>query len=729
MTRHYWTAGVRSDPAEIDDQEIDLRALMGMMRRRMRLVIATFSVVVVLAALVLLSLTPKYTASVLVLVDPAQKNLLDPGAVATTGLSESARVDSEVEIIRSDATLLSVIDQQKLVSDPEFGVSLGWRSWLVSLLRISEVKLPTGEEALHQVLSNLRGATGVTRRGTTNLIEISADSRDPKRAADLANAVADAYIAQQVQTKIDAATTVRDILQRRLQDAQAAMGNSEERLDQFVFQNLGQIIADTGDARISGLRDQISQLQATRDATARLADVVSGGLTRRDWTSLRQSLESDAAKALYRKREALEAQLSHAGPGDRSAIDLAAELASLDEQLANTAQIELSGIKKTLTDTEGALNDLRGEIRTAALNSNLPASMLTTIYGLQQDAGISRSQYQALLSRLRDVEIQADMQVADSRIVSPAIPPEHPSFPKIGLSLMAAGLLGAFLGVGLAYLRENYVGGFVSERQAESVLRVPVAASVPRVRLSGTGRDFSSPADMVVAEPISVYAESIRRIRASVDHAPSGPGKQHGPGHGTVLMVTSAVPGEGKSSLALALGRTYAISGKRAILIDCDLRKPSVHRHLNIQPTAGLYDYLSNRGDDSRIGDFLTRDPLTPLTVATGLRPSAGATDHLVMGATFDKLLDAAVENFEIVILDAPPIGPIVDGLYLARRADVILMVVQWAHTSQDDVRRALASLETARPAESLIEAVLNGSDAGRSAYGGSYSGYFEQSA
>lgn len=720
-----------SDDFLPDDREIDLRALLGLLRRQLRLIIVSFVVVVMVAALVVFSLTPKYTASALILVDPAQKNLLDPNSANTSGVSESSRVESEAEIIRSDSTLLEVINDQKLVSDPEFGVSLGLRAWLTGILRISDVKLPTGKEALHQVLANLQKAVHVERRGLTYLIDISVDSDSPDRAATLANAIANAYIHDQVQAKIAATIASRDILQRRLDQAKLALSESETSLDDFVFQNVDRIVSETGETKLSDLRKELTLTDQKRLEASHLADLVAKGIDQRDWQTLQQSLESDAAKALERQRADLISSLAGLDPTAQRAVDLKAELAKIEDELTKTARIELSGLKKDVATAESGIANLKGEIRTAALNSDLPADLLTNIYGLQQNAAVSRNQYQLLLSRLRDVEAQAELQLPDSRVVSPAIPPNRPSFPKTTLMLGASGLIGLMLGIVLAYLRENYIGGFVSDRQVESVLHIPVSASVPRLKLSGSGgQGPRSPAETIVAEPISVFSESVRRLRAGIDQSMDrlAAAKSTAAAGGTVIMVTSAVPGEGKSSLSLSLGRTYALAGRSTIVIDCDLRKPSVHRHLDLEPSAGLFDYLASKGEGVRIDDILIQDPLTPLAIITGMRRANAATDQLVVGAAFDKLLDAATKSFEIVILDAPPIGPIVDGLYLAKRADIIAMVIQWAQTSQEDARRALSGLQSAKRPETQIQAVLNATDNGPSSYGGRYSGYFEQS-
>ncbi|MEX0627597.1 MAG: GNVR domain-containing protein, partial [Cucumibacter sp.] len=339
------------------------------------------------------------------------------------------------------------------------------------------------------------------------------------------------------------------------------------------------------------------------------------------------------------------------------AVDLRAELARLDQELRRTARIELGSLRDSLAQSQGALSDLRGSIRNAALSAELPTDLLTTVYSLQQEASVARSQYQVLLSRLRDVEAQADLQLAEARIVSPALEPSGPSFPRVSLILAVATMFSLALGIGIAYLRENYVGGFVSDRQVESVLRLPTSVSVPRLRTHDDTGELAllSPADAIVTAPISQYSERVRRIGASVDQLLRSREPGSGSARGSVLMVCSAIPGEGKSTLALSLGRSYALSGKRPILIDCDLRKPSIHRHLGIQPSRGLYEFLASHGQQIKFSDIVVRDSQTLLAMAIGARGSGTPTDHLVFGTAFEHLVESAAAAFDTVILDTPP--------------------------------------------------------------------------
>jgi capsular exopolysaccharide synthesis family protein len=291
------------------------------------------------------------------------------------------------------------------------------------------------------------------------------------------------------------------------------------------------------------------------------------------------------------------------------------------------------------------------------------------------------------------------------------------------LILPLSALAALCLAVGLAFLYENVIGGFSSEEQAESVLRVKVASSLPRLK---TGRpDQTSFAELMVNAPISVFSESVRRVRASVDRAAKTGTVL---GQGIVVMVSSTAPDEGKTTAALALARSYALSGKSTLLIDCDLRKPSVHRQLGIEPSVGFLDYLTaEAGDAINIQTITAKDPLSPATVIAGAHRSSLPTDQLIASTAFVQLINAARRSFDIVVLDTPPIGPVVDSLYIAQHADVIVFVVRYASTPQTEARKALASLGAAKSHGAEILAVLNQQDSSSPSYSKRYGAYFSQ--
>ncbi len=711
--------------------ELDIRALLGVLRRHVRLILSVLGIVLALACVALFTLKPVYTASTLVMVDPSHKDLLNPEDVAQNASADSARVDSEVELVKSETTLLRVIKENNLVTDPELGVSLGLKDKILAFLRVASPQLPTGDEALQIVVRKLRDAINVQRRGLTYLITIDAKSTQPATAARLANAMADAYIKDQVEAKINATLASRDILQARIRDASATVAKSEDAFDSFISDNIERISAETGRTDLLQIRKDLEAAIAKRTDAARVVQLIQTSLATQDWGAVADALKNEAVAKLEADREALERMIAGVAQGSPQAVDLRAELARLDAQLTSAAQSGLASLQAEVTAAGALASDLRAQLRSDVLASNLPAEVLTNIYELQQNAELARTQYQTMLSRLRNLDTQAYLQVADSRVVSQALPPAQPSFPNPPLILTLSGLFGLGLGVVLAFLLENYVGGLTSEGQIEAVLRTRVAATVPRERAARVkpGEEGRTVADLITQSPLSAFAEALRRVRIGVDQAV----RRHPPreaASGSIIMITSAAPNEGKTTISLALARAYALAGRSTLLIDCDLRKPRLHRYLNVAPSNALLDYLAGDGAGIHSLDpFMTVDPDSGVQVITGSRRSDVSTDQLITGKAFSSLIDAASKSFDIVILDTPPVGPVVDGLYLAPLADVIVFVVRWSSTSQRDGREAVTGLDQAKRPDTEIVAVLNQNEHARHRYYSRYGSYYDGSA
>jgi polysaccharide biosynthesis transport protein len=706
----------------LDEPEFDLRGIVGVLRRHWKLVLATLVSVLAAAALFLLFVPPIYTASTLILVDPAHKDLLDPNQRAGESGTENARVESEVELVRSEATLVRVIDALHLTADPEFGPHLGLLGTAMSLLAFSPGTPQTPDAILLSTIDNLRDALRVQRRGLTYLISIEMNSSDPAKAASIANAVASSHIKEQLDAKIQSTLASRDIIQSRVADAGTAVSDSEKAFDDFIAQYIDAIAAQSGRKDLLELRQQLAAIGARRAQTTASVSLVEQSLANGDWPALATALGSDAIRGIEAKRSGLATELAALAQGSERANGLKAQIADLQGQLQTAAMAALTSLRDQIVALQTQASSLRDQLPADLLGSDLPPEVLTRIYELQQNAEIARAQYQTLLARLRDLDAQAYLQVPDSRVVSAALSPNAPSFPNPPLVLTVAGVLGIGLGVLLAFLLENYVGGFTSEAQTQAVLKTKVVAAMPRQRGDKRAAGETTVADYVLHSPLSPFAESVRRIRGGIDRAVRNKTSQGG----ITVMVSSAAPGEGKTTVALSLARAYALSGRSTLLIDCDLRKPSVHRQLGLDPSNGLIDYLSHgKRPAPGIDTFMTMDHGSGAQVIVGSRRSDVPTDELVSSRTFARLVDAARQNFDIVIIDTPPLGPVVDGLYLAPLADAIVFVIRWTKTSQQEVRRGLTSLEDAKRPEARIVAVLNQQEGAPQGYSSKYAGYY----
>lgn len=712
------------------EYDISLREILRIVRRRIWLIAAAVVLCGGVGLVALLAIKPVYSASALVMVDPSQKDLLDPGQ-ASAGFSDSARVDSEVQLVDSDTNMLLVARDLDLASDPEFGVTVGLTDLVKAFLKVGDSTTLTAEQAVQVVTAKLKGAVGVQRRGLTFLIDVSARSARPEFAAKLANAIAKTYIDQQLQSKVNGTLASRNIIQARVQGASDAVAESENAFDRFIDDNLASISASTGRMDLVQLRDEITKLAQTKTSESSQVEVTQAALAQRDWAAIASTLGDEAIANLNKQRADLLSSLADVPDQSDAAVNLRGELADLEGKLQRDTTKVIATLQSSVADSQARMVELRNQLRTDVLGSNLPAETLTQLYELQKSAEIARNQYQTLLSRQADLENQAYLQVPDSRIAAEAIPPNVPTFPNPRLFLGLALAAGLGFGLVLAFLVENFIGGFSTEEQAQNILRSPVIATLPRQR-SGKRRvgGGDGVADIIVAAPLSVFAESIRRVRIGIDQAVSRKRLEIGedPGSSRTILVTSTAPKEGKTTIALSLARAYALSGRSTLLIDCDLRNPSLHKYLAGEQPHGLLEYLGGGADRPELGSIMMTDADSGAQLILGSRRrNDRPTDQFIAGPAFANIIKAAEKSFEVVILDGPPVGPLVDPLYLVGLVDVVAFVVRWGKTPQQQVRKSVAQLKSAAPPNVDLLLVINSQDGSNAAYTGRYGSYYEE--
>ncbi len=712
------------------DQEFDLRSMLAMLKRQSRVILATFVLVLGVCTLVIFALRPAFTASTLILVERGNTDLLTTTPAGTTS-GDAAQVDSEIQIASSRPVISSVIDDAHLLDDPEFTDNTSLIDRIAQLLRISSPQQPSPEEVRKIVLGKLNAAVNIDRNGVTNLFTITATADDPRTAANIANALADAYVHQQVESKISSKLAARDVIQSRITDANQNVIATEEAIDEFIASSIDTIAEQTGRSDLVQLRNELKQAEATRTTLGNQIDLASRDLTAGNWSSLSKVINSDEFDTLQQRYYDLQQQAAAAAPDSGSLSDLQQQIAKVSAQLQQAGSSAVNSLRSQVLDAQGLAADLKIQLRSSSLAADLPPAVLTKLYELQQNAEFARNQYQALLSRLNQLESEAYLQVANSRIVSRATPPDRPSFPNRKL-LMAVAALGALgLAVMMAFAVENFVGGITSEGQLGSLLHTTVVSVVPRVsmrRKGPNGERLISPADMIWAMPYSMFAESIRRMQIGIDQAlRRARSRQRLNEQGSVVMVTSANASEGKSTIALSLARSYAVSGRKTLLIDCDLRKPSMHKQLALQPSTGLSNYLGGSYSNADLHSLLVRDPHSQVEIVLGAKKEGVPTSRLISSGMLVELIEAARATFDITILDTSPVGPVVDALYLAQHADVITAVTSWANTSQAEAKAAIAALGEAKQPYSELLSVLNGRKIQRRHVKNIYAGYYSE--
>lgn len=703
-------------PAEASS--FDIRGVIGFLRRRAGLIASIFVAVVAIGGLVLLQLTPRYEATSLVIVDPRPNDIFNASAQNSLVPPDIARVTSEVEILKSPVVLVEAIRKLNLTLDAEFGPRTSPLDW-VRALAGSPVSL-TGEETLQETLKHLVKAVSVDRRRGTYVIAIDVQSESPEKAARIANEIADSYIDLQIQSKIDQVTSTQRALQAQLGSASATLQRSEARIDSFIDENVDRISDPSMRQALDAIRQDIDANRREQTQLQNVAERARKMLSSRSWDGLVAELKLASLDADNRARLLAEAKLAEVGRETPQAIDLRARLAEIEQKLTTETSRALTRLDADVEAKQADAQQLRDRLRRAITSSDLPRNLLVRLYEIQQEADSSRNLYQALLGRVMSVGAQRDLQMPDSRIVSPALPPADPAFPRKTLMFGGLALAALFFAFGVAYLRENYVGGLTEETQVAAVLGASFVAAAPKIAAHELHGSAEHTAAEVVLHPISPYSEAMRRVRLGLD---IGLQSQPPASGGRVVLVTSTLPNEGKTQTAVSLARSLALSGKSVLLVDGDLRRPSVGQETGIQSETGLGALLSANVPlaSDAVDRLSVPDSLTKAKVLLGFRSAQSPDDVLYRRDVFKAFVRQATEQFDFVIFDSSPLLPIVDARLLVPFANAVVFVVRWAKTRQGDARTAMADITRLTNGRGPTIAVLNLVEGSSTTYGYAY--------
>ncbi|MFN3933039.1 MAG: GumC family protein [Parvibaculum sp.] len=717
--------------------EFDLKALYLTLRKRLVLILGvTFGLTALVMAAVLQQ-TPLYTATAQVLLDRQKMQVTDMATVMSGLPSDSATVDSEVEILRSRSLAERVIGRLDLLEDPEFNSKLhepsAWR-WLSPRVWLSEIQDLVSSNAesagdaarqraeldavIDRVLANLE----IAREGATYVINIGFTSENPAKAARIANAFAETYILDQLEAKFDATRQANEWLSRRLaelrqqvQDADRAVEifRSEQGLEssrgvtvseqQLSELNAQLILARTALAEARAKYDRARQIRASGGSIESMADVVQSGTI----SSLRQK-QAELARELANLS-------SRYGPRHPEVVNAEAQRRDIDIQIGAEISRIIGSLQNNVSVAETRVASLQQSLREIRGETGEDSQAMIQLRELEREAAANRAVYESFLNRFKETSQQQDLQVPDSRVISPATAPLSPSYPRKMLALAVALVLSAMLGVGLAFLLEHLDNGLGTGRDVEEALGLPHLVSIPLVPAEkGPGGKPLKPHDYLVQKPLSAFSESLRSLRSAlqlsnVDNPPK------------VILFTSALPNEGKTTTSVSFARAAAASGLKVVLVDCDLRHPSVHKTFGLAtPAAGLVELLAERLDSEAVMIEDEKTSLRILPIATG---TANPPD-LMASSQMHLLIDRLRKDYDLVVLDSAPVLPVSDSRVLSRLADETVFVVRWSDTPKDAAQSAVRELRLYQ--SNIAGAILVAVDAAKQAkYGYGDGGYY----
>jgi capsular exopolysaccharide synthesis family protein len=699
---------------------LDIYDFFGIFRRRFMSFII-MAVLILTPALLYINVTdPKYTATALIQVDPDRNILQEVQDEFRNNASMSALVDGEAEVIRSDRVLIQLIRDAGLLSDPEFGVKHSRMDRLKNMIGLEMSALPTGEVALNQIMNRLRNATDVRRRGGTYLVEISVTTKTPEKSADLANKIVDIHTRLQVDEKIRRLTFARDVIAGRLEESREALEDSETRLSEFFLNAVDITISQTGRADLFDLKAGIETAQNRITEIDRRQALVSQLLAPDRAMVSYADLSDEALRNLMRQREVLRDEITQ-NPVNKDVLE--SRIASLDTQISRRASTTLSALRQEASDAKTELGRFEGDLRSSLLAGDVPPRVLSGMFELQQEGEIARANYMSMLSRMRQLESMADLQVPDLRVVSEAVPSFTKSSPRSRLILLVGFAFSLLGGMGFALLREFQIGGFTSIEHVSNTLRIEDVLSVPY--FSKPGKDT---VHLIKTDPLGAYAESIRRLRylsqklidkiisEKQDFMRTGAARNKRDGkfisaaeqdiqRGKIICVTSTTQDEGKTTLAISLARSFADAGLKTVIVDLDLRNPSVADILGSPKNDNLI--LSLKGEISDVGIVPKYDG-SALDIIPGGQRARIPTDQIFTSESFVRFVENLKDSYDLVIFDCPPVMPVIDPLLVIRHADIVMMPIRFGQTTQSGVKAALKRISSEIQPNTRVIPVLN---------------------
>jgi exopolysaccharide transport family protein len=718
----------------------ELQKLIAIFRRRSRLFISVALVILAAVVLVTFQQTPRYTATANVMIDTRKHAVSDIQDVLSGLPADSSVVDTEVEILKSRSLAERVVADQKLDQDPEFNSNLRkpslvgavfgapfaavgnlFASHAPQTVAAADLKATKAHEAVvDSVLSRLK----VHRSGLTYVIDVAFESKDAAKAAAVANAFASLYLTQQLQDKYDATQQANQWLNQRLAELQPQVAQAEAAVEQYKAQHglLASVGSTLTEQEISGLNAQLAQAkadEAEKDARVRTAQQeAQSGVTGENLSGALSSATMMQLRAQQAEASSKVADLeTKYGPRHPEVQRVQRQLADINTQISqeigrqvSNLQAEQSVARQRVASLESSLVGAKG-----TLVGNNAASV--ELDDLQRKASAASTLYDSLLNRAKQTSADQGNEQTDARVVSRAKIPTKPSFPNKQLSFALGLVLGLAGGVGSVFLIEALDNGLATSEDVERLLGLPHLGAVPQLDSTTDGKSLGiAPGQYIIDKPLSAFAESFRNLRASILFSKvDTPVK--------VVLITSALPGEGKTTTTFCLGRSMAMSGAHVVVVDCDLRRRNINRLLGIEPEVGLIEVLQGAAsvDDALVFDAGSGAWFLPLA------KSPHTPKDLFGSAAMDRLIAALRERFDLVLLDTAPVIPVSDTRILAPKADVVVFLAQWRKTPRKAVEAAFGLLKSV--GADIAGVALTLVDAQQQAkYGYGDSGYYYRS-
>lgn len=651
-----------------DDAEVDLVELVRTFWRGKFLICGFAFLGLLLGGYVAYGLAvPKYTSSADVMLENRQEQLVDLDSIISGLAADQATVNTEVLVMRSRRLAQKMVERLNLLEDPEFNIALQEESAfspgvLIGLIRgalLGPRDIPASDVAqreLDATVGELLKSVSVKNTQDSYVFTITAVTEDPRKSALLANTLADLYIEDQITVKREATLKATNWLGDRVAELKQTLETADADVKKFVGET--ELVSPETlvllNRQLKDLRDRISDAEKQAvDQSAELANYVAA-IDAGDVTAM-MALTDDA----------LIARMTATDPADSK------EIKSRFARITGELRSELRRTEAQLTALRASLLRLEDDVESQSAD-------LVALQQLQREAEASRLIYETFLNRLKEATVQQGIQQADSRLLSSAVVPIIASEPRRSVILALGLVLGGLFGMAVVFVRQMIHSGFRTAEMLEQASGVTVMGQIPRMPVKARDQLLG----YLNTNPTSAAAEAIRNLRTSVllsniDQPPQ------------VIMSTSSIPGEGKTTQAVALTQNLSLMDRKVLLIEGDIRRRTMNAYFDVDHNVGLISVLSG---DKTLAEAVQRVDGLDADILVGEKTATNAAD-VFASATFQAFLIDARTKYDVIIIDTPPVLVVPDARVIATHADAILYNVKWDSTSRHQLKEGLRQL------------------------------------
>lgn len=652
------------------------------------------------AVLVAKQITPLFTADGAIEISSSKLAIPQVEAVTLPQVDDGV-VRSEMAVLGSRDLLREVAQQLNLAKLPEFNpwlrpkdtsllARLNPMPWLHSLMAgRAPKKSVTNQQAMVEaaVEDTLNRHLMLVNDGRNHVINIYYSSQDPQLASQIVNTLMTDYVSQYVENNLSATVAANSALQKRADQLKADLDTAETKLQDFT-KRTGLLETPQGTVngqQVTDISVQLANARANLAQTESAYQEIEHTIRTRGYGALAsdpnvlsspiiQSLRQQEAKA-EAERAAVAARVGPRHPdmiaANRQVRSIQIEISQQIRNIASSLHSQMASAQAQVDGLQRRMDQLTRAAGTATEQQNL-------LQALKDDVAGKRKLYDQFLLTVAQTAKPGDKQLTVARIISQAEAPIGPSSPRIGVIGFLAGTMGSLLAVAGVLGHNQLDKGFESQEDVEDSTGLPFFAAVPTVRAFGRRRIER----YVLDHPAASFTEALRALRARVWWATRNPDVKS-------VLVTSSVPGEGKTSFAFSLARLAANEGHRVLFLECDFRRPKLDRMLPLPAIGGAPNFLA---DVSRWRDWIGVDPASGLHYLSAPNSARNITPLLEAGR-LDILMREARGEYDLIVVDSPPIMRVPDAMLLARSVDVVMMMVRWRQTRKRVVQEAIRRL------------------------------------